>query len=90
MVNRTRRRVRKKWQGLWAGRYDRNPLEHRLARLWQRDNEPPNSGWGLLAYILGDGINPGDVSDRDRLVANTLIQWLGSEVGKSFLGEALK
>ena len=36
---------------------------------------------------MGDGASRAEVSDRDELVAATLIQWLGSPVGQTFLKE---
>lgn len=39
----------------------------------------------MLEYLMGDGATRGVVSDRDELVAATVIQWLGSPVGQGFL-----
>lgn len=43
-----------------------------------------------IAAELGNGKDPVEVSDRDREVAATVIQWLGSPVGNNFLRELLE
>lgn len=40
--------------------------------------------------MMGNGKDPAEVSDRDREVAATVIQWLGSPVGNNFLRELLE
>lgn len=44
----------------------------------------------MLNYMMGDGKEPAEVSDRDREVVATVIQWLGSPVGNNFLRELLE
>jgi hypothetical protein len=63
-----------------------NPLEARFLKAWQGQNE--GSG-RLLDYLLGDGAKASIASDRDEKVAATVIQWLGSPVGQSFLSNVL-
>lgn len=64
-----------------------NPLEAAMAHEW----ESLNSGVGRstssnqLAYLLGDGRDPAQPSERDAQVAATVLQWLGSPVGFRWL-----
>jgi hypothetical protein len=74
--------------GLRPYRFKDNPEEKRIAKAWQLwQGENGN----LLAHILDErpdqGGSPPDPSKRDRVVAATLIQWLGTPVGQSFLEE---
>jgi hypothetical protein len=66
-------------------RFAGNPLERRFAEEWERKNA--QEGRGVLDYLLADEVNSprGEVSQRDREVAATVIQWLGSPVGQDFL-----
>lgn len=83
-------RVKKKHQGLHPYRYKDNPMENRFAAKWQEENDR-TIGNGLLEYLLGDGSKAArDVTDRDRLVAATVVQWLGSQVGQHFLKKVLR
>jgi hypothetical protein len=62
-----------------------NPEEVAFAKKWNEQNQEK----GILSYLL-DPQNRGSsahVSDRDRMVAATVIQWLGSPVGQNFLRE---
>lgn len=70
--------IDKKYQGLFAYRYKDNPLEYAFAKEWEKQHGPENME--LLRGILGFS-----VTERDRDVANTVIQWLGSPVGQSFI-----
>jgi len=75
--------------GLNAHRISREPLEARFAEVWAKENSADKRA-PLLAHLLSDGSNnamPPIPSERDWLVANTVIQWLGSSVGQSFLEE---
>ena len=76
-------------RGLHTKRFKDNPEEERFALAWNGRNNKPGTPCGefLLEYILGDGIKPCKVSARDREVAATVIQWLGSEIGQNFLEE---
>ena len=49
-------------------------------------------GRGVLDYLLAEDSNypKGEVTERDRKVAATVIQWLGSPVGQSFLSKLSK
>jgi len=71
-------------------RFKDNPLEERYAKAWESINTDRNS---TIEYILARDINKpqqGEVSKRDREVAASVIQWLGSPVGNSFVREVLE
>lgn len=72
-------------QGLHSDRYDSNPEELLFALFWDETNKFSKT----LDYLLSDPkdnkITSGSVSERDRQVAATVIQWLGSPVGNLFL-----
>lgn len=76
-------------EGLKSYRLRDNPEEKRIANAWEKfetqgqivnhilDSRPVHSG------------HPPEASDRDRAVAATFLQWLGSPVGQHFLTEVL-
>ena len=66
-------------------RFRDNPEEELFAEAWERDNTHPNGGPGTLAYLMGNGSRPGDITQRDATVAATVVQWLGSPIGQCFL-----
>lgn len=68
-------------EGIHAHRLKDNPLEARFAKQWREDCKR-----GRLYQVLKCG-DVGDVTPRDEAVAATVIQWLGSHVGQSFLRE---
>lgn len=75
-----------KYTGLHTHRFDNNSDEKTAAKFWNEFNYRPIGGDDNLDWLLGNGSKPAlDVSDRDRLVAATLMQWLGSPVGRSYL-----
>lgn len=49
------------------------------------DGARPNTPWSAFAKMP-----LGDPTERDRVVVSTVVQWLGSAVGFSFLQESLK
>lgn len=75
---------RKKYKGLHAHRLKDNPEERRFAEAWAKHDELGQSLRWLLHRGDQGGI-PDEVSVRDEIVAATLMQWLGSPVGKAFL-----
>ena len=75
--------------GLSPHRWADNPLELKYAQAWDRINDVTRPGSDLIEWLLGDGSKPVEVSERDRLVAATVVQWLGSPVGQSFVQEVL-
>lgn len=62
-------------------RLSREPLEKKFHDAWKARQEYGNT----LGYILGDNNEPAILSERDEMVAATVIQWLGSPVGQGFL-----
>ena len=69
-------------------RFKHNPAEKIFAEAWEAQNSFPNSGGRqTLDYLLAENINHpmGEVTDRDRQVVATVIQWLGSPVGQAWL-----
>jgi len=73
-------------KGLRQHRFKQNPLEWKFAEMWEYLNIK-NDGRGVLDYLLAEDINRpcGEKTDRDKMVAATVIQWLGSPVGQNFL-----
>lgn len=72
--------------GLHTHRYADNPEEKRFVEMWARMGLDGSN----LDYLLTPAENHDNgrlepASDRDRQVAATIIQWLGSPVGQSFL-----
>ena len=59
-----------------------NKLEKKFARKWDKIN---SGGRPILGYILSPDNNHLTPSDRDEEVAASVIQWLGTEVGRGFL-----
>ena len=63
-------------------RLKREPLEARFLRKFRQVNRDDS----LLEYLLSDETNRRKpISDRDRDVAESIAQWLGSHVGQSYL-----
>ena len=77
-----------KHNGLRTNRLEREPLEKAFAVAWSDKNER-SMGHDLLDWLLAENPNSprGEVTQRDATVAATIIQWLGSPVGQSFLQE---
>lgn len=69
------------------------------AAMWEKTNEGRpgiNSGCGTLRLILNRNekangltpwVDPDSITQRDAQVAATVIQWLGTNVGRNFLEE---
>lgn len=68
-------------RGLNRHRLESNPKEKVFADIWEKA-APHTLGW----LLSGNGQDV-DFSHRDAEVAATMIQWLGSPVGQSFLYE---
>lgn len=90
-------KVKKAWRGLHANRYQREALERAYALAWQLHCTEKISVSGnrpdMLDYLLAtDQSHPvvARASDRDREVAATVIQWLGSPVGQGFVQGVLE
>lgn len=74
-----------KHHGLSRYRLEQNPLEKKFADAWEE--QAPRT----LGYLLcGQDRSNHDYSERDAVVAATIIQWLGSPVGESFVREVLE
>ena len=78
-----------KTEGLSTHRLNENPTEAQFAKVWAEWNRGDRN---TLALILDPnhgcrGCSP-DPADRDAVVAATVVQWLGSPVGRYFLEEA--
>lgn len=74
-------------KGIHQHRFRDNQEERRFAEAWEKYNSD-GSSFELIDYVLSQNNNrPEPCSDRDREVAATVIQWLGSPVGQGFLKE---
>jgi len=74
-------------KGMHQNRFAKNFLEKVYAKAWEEINLDDHDH-GILEYLLAENNSRpqhGEVTDRDRVVAATVIQWLGSAVGQSFL-----
>ena len=72
-------------KGLNQYRFKENPLEKAYAEQWEKDNKECRT----LEYLLLANHPNGEVTDRDREVAATVIQWLGSPCGQSFVEDVI-
>ena len=70
-------------RGLRYYRCKSNPEEKRFAQAWEKANGGVR--YVILEYLLGDGQHAVPVTPREITVAATVVQWLGSPVGQSFL-----
>ena len=72
-----------KHKGKHQYRFASNPRELIFAKAWDRTA----TKWDTLDYLLAEIPNEpnGEVTARDILVAATVIQWLGSSIGQSWL-----
>lgn len=89
-------------RGLRWDRTAHNPREKALADKWEEENEPNpglNYGHGILQDLFGKwgmfGPAGGSevshvITDRERMIVATVVQWFGSNCGWGFLEEALK
>jgi len=76
----------------WHEEHDRRDLLFELLRVECEADDPDREGGGLLGNPLGffHKYPLGDVTDRDRVVAETVVQWLGSNCGRDFIRQALR
>jgi len=74
-------------RGLSMHRFRSNPEERCFAEAWDKINTRPDMpGVRTLDYMLDPKHNKGVLpTDREREVAATVVQWLGSPVGQRFL-----
>lgn len=92
-------KIPKRWRGMQANRLAEpdNKLERRFAREWHHVNTAYGGDRGNTPSVLdslldpsGRGDRAGVASDRDRQVACTVIQWLGSTIGSTWVRDVLK
>jgi hypothetical protein len=80
-------------KGLHQYRLEQNPNEEVFAKTWEERNISKITknidGRSTLDFLLAINSNEpnGEVTSRDRKVAATVIQWLGSPVGQGFIQE---
>lgn len=73
-------------KGLHTHRFKNNPVELAFAQAWEQINALSSRHLGyLLTPPDQDQHFPEHPSERDEVVAATVIQWLGSPVGQQFL-----
>ena len=80
--------IPKKYRGTQFGRTSHSSRELQLARAWARMNASAFHKSSFLAHLMTfetRNASVEDVSERDHIVAATVIQWLGSPVGQQFL-----
>jgi len=72
-------------KGLHAYRLQREPKEKQFAEAWEESNKFGHT----LEYLLSmeNDRDHTTMTDRDEVVAATVIQWLGSPCGQGFLGK---
>jgi hypothetical protein len=85
--------------GMYPDRLKHNPREKAFHDQWQQENAPVshvNHGHGILQDLFINETGPFTkkisevMSQRDRMIVATVIQWLGSNCGMCFLEESLK
>ncbi len=79
--------------GLWAERlpYSYNIPEKVFAEAWQKENELDSCTRPILNSLMNKMKSDFmQITQRDALVAATVIQWLGSNVGNCFVKECHK
>ena len=72
-------------KGLYASRLEREPDEKKFVKEWERTHECSDLFKDLLSEQGNFPLGPPE--ERDRVIAATLIQWLGSTVGQCFLND---
>lgn len=74
-------------EGMSQYRFRSNPLEEIFTIAWEELNTSDFGHDTTLDYMLAKDPNRpcAEVTDRDRMVAATVVQWLGSPVGQNFL-----
>ncbi len=72
-------------KGLSRYRLASNPEERRFADAWQTLNDQGHTLDYLLDPHKGERGRPNEAEEPDRVLAATVVQWLGSPVGQGFL-----
>lgn len=83
-----------KHRGLWHKRTTQdNPREKTFAEFWEKEQKDGHILDSLLDVKHSSNpwtpLGPAPSSDRDKEVAATVIQWLGSNVGMDFLRQVI-
>ena len=75
-------------KGLHQYRFKQNSLEKIFAEKWEQQNQESRT----LDWVLAEFPNEprGEVTERDRQVAASVMQWMGSSVGNCFFKELMK
>ena len=93
--------IKKAYRGInfWRTSRDIHALEKRFVLAFQRKCEEGKgmSNDALSDFVRGmlnppdqDPNHPAPVTDRDREVVATVIQWLGTEIGQHYLADAMR
>lgn len=80
-------------RGDFYERTEHNSLEKAFAEHWQRENKTRTCayhGVGLLQALFDTPGHRHQVSESERFVAATVVQWLGTNCGFGFLCEVLR
>lgn len=95
-----KRRIKLNDIGAFSKRCDFNPLEKAFADEWRKHNDKKysrgiNFGYGILQdlFISGSIFSyraKTIINKRDRYIVATVIQWLGSNIGRCFIEDCLK
>ena len=72
-------------KGMCQHRLKQNPLEKAFAEAWEEINTDERVG--VLDWLMAKETNNPYGEATDRMVAATVIQWLGSPVGQRFLAQ---
>lgn len=89
--------VKNQYRGIQFERTERDATEKRFAEVFAAECEVGRDTTTATGDFVRQLLCPSDanpnhpppISDRDRKVVATTIQWLGSPVGQSFLAKAL-
>lgn len=68
--------------GVGAERQKWNVKEKLFARFWQKENSDDKQ---LLSVLLSRNNQPWTITQRDAIVAATVMQWLGTNCGQGYL-----
>lgn len=88
------------WLGSSVGQFFLNDIQDKIDKnpkpevrteifltAWRQQNDQVTH---TLAWLMGDGNRPVDVSPRDHRVAEDVIEWLSTRDGSLFLGKVAK
>jgi len=77
----------KRFVGKHANRWKQHAVEQAVAEYWEQENNGRTDSRSLLGYLLSADNRGASPTDAEWLVASTLIQWLGSPIGRHFLAK---